>query len=109
MTVLILILSAFSTTLFMSLAITSGLPAAAQTQACRQRSEGLLKQLGSSSIESIEALAAKQRQELLAQNCDPQTTGYDLAAENIKLNKQLGTRPEQKEPFRIDKLIRLEY
>jgi hypothetical protein len=94
---------------FSILAAASILPVAAQNQSCSQLSEQLLKQLGSSPSQSLDALAAKQRQVLRTQNCDPQTTGYDFEAESIKLNKQLGKRPEQKVPFSFGKLINIQY
>lgn len=87
----------------------SGLPATAQTQECIQRSEQLLKQLGNAPARSTDAMAEKQRQDLRSQNCDPQKTGYDLGVESMRLNQELGTRPEEKTPFRFDQLIRIQY
>ena len=87
----------------------TGLPATAQTQECIQRSEQLLKQLGSAPARSTDAMAEKHRQDLRSENCDPQRTGYDLGVESMKLNQELGTRPDEKTPFRFDQLIRIQY
>lgn len=87
----------------------SGLPVAAQTQACTRLSEQLLKQLGTGPSQTLEARAQQQRQVLRTQNCDPQATGYDLEAESIKLNKQLGKRPEEKVPFSFGRMINIQY
>lgn len=84
-------------------------PVAAQTQDCFQRSEQLLKQLADSPARSIDAMAEKQRQQLRSQGCDPQTTGYDIEVESIKLNQDLDLRPRTKEPFRFDQLIKIDY
>jgi hypothetical protein len=57
----------------------------------------------------METLAEKQRQDLHSRDCDPQATGYDLGVESLKLNQELGTRPDEKVPFRFDQLIRIQY
>ncbi|MCP9800832.1 hypothetical protein [Synechococcus sp. RedBA-s] len=87
----------------------SGLPAAAQTLACTRLSEQLLKQLGTGPSQTLEARSEQQRQVLRTQNCDPQATGYDVEAESIKLNKQLGKKTEEKVPFSFGKMINIQY
>lgn len=84
-------------------------PATAQTQDCIQRSAQLLKQLGASAARSIDAMAERQRQQLRSQGCDPQTTGFDIEVESIKLNQDLDSRPRTQEPFRFDQLIKIDY
>ncbi len=54
-------------------------------------------------------MAEKQRQELRSQGCDPQSTGYDIEVESIKLNNDLDLRPRTQEPFRFDQLIKIDY
>ena len=82
----------------------------AQTQECNLLSKQLLSQLEGRSSERIDAEAEQQRSMLRAQGCDPQLTGYDTEIEGMKLNQELDFKPESEgNPFRLDKLIEIEY
>ena len=84
---------------------------AAQTQDCFLLSKQLLSHLEGGPPQALDVEAERQRSVLRAQGCDPQLTGYDTQVESIKLNQELDFKPEGKKgpPFRLDKLIQIEY
>ena len=86
-------------------------PVAAQTQDCNLLTKQLLSHLEGGPPQTLDAEAERQRSQLRAQGCDPQLTGYDTQIESIKLNQELDFKPEEKKgpPFRLDKLIQIEY
>jgi hypothetical protein len=85
-------------------------PAVAQGQSCDQLSGELLAQLDRVPPPSLEAEAEQRRRILLSRECDPQTTGYNLGVESIRLNNDLDVRPAEKKPiFRPDRLIQINY
>lgn len=97
--------------LILGLLLASGLPGGAQAQECRRLSEQLLQQLKADPASSIDidAEAEQHRRILRTRGCNPQSIGYDLGIEEMKINRELDFKPDKKKPFRLDKLIEIEY